>query len=121
MGVTRVGTVCVVLGSGDEERRVRGTGGVSRSGGDRGVEPIRINLPVQLSRDSFNGTGTHCQYPFVAATNEPGVATSSTLLRTRRQSDTGLRTCTPLITACPASLYDATVCARGMRCRAGHL
>ena len=54
MGVTRVGTVCVVLCSGDEERRVRGTGGVSRSGGDRGVEPIRINLPVQLSRDSFN-------------------------------------------------------------------
>ena len=54
MGVTRVGTVCVVLCSGDEERRVRGTGGACRSGGDRGVEPVGITLRVQLSRDSFN-------------------------------------------------------------------
>ena len=56
MGVTRVGTVrvCVVLCSGDEERRVRGTGGVCRCGGDRGVEPVGINILVQLPRGSFN-------------------------------------------------------------------
>ena len=54
MGVTRVGTVCVVLCSGDEERRVRGTGGVCRCGGDRGVEPLGINILVQLPRGSFN-------------------------------------------------------------------
>ena len=58
MGVTRVGTVCVVLCSGDEEWRVRGTGGASRSGGDRGVEPTGINLPVQLSRGGFNVNST---------------------------------------------------------------
>ena len=54
MGVTRVGTVCVVLCSGDEERRVRGTGGACRSGGDRGVEPTDIYLRVQLLRGCFN-------------------------------------------------------------------
>ena len=54
MGVTRVGTVCVVLCSGDEERRVRGTGGVCRCRGDRGVEPSGITIRVQLSRGSFN-------------------------------------------------------------------
>ena len=63
MGVTRVGTVCVVLCSGDEERRVRGTGGACRSGGDCGVEPVGINIGRstvyrqsyrQLSRGSFN-------------------------------------------------------------------
>ena len=54
MGVTRVGTVCVVLCSGDEERRVRGTGGVCRSRGDRGGEPVGINILVQLPRGSFN-------------------------------------------------------------------
>ena len=54
MGVTRVGTVCVVLCLGDEERRVRGTGGVCRCGGDRGVEPLGINILVQLPRGSFN-------------------------------------------------------------------
>ena len=54
MGVTRVGTVCVVVCSGDEERRVRGTGGVCRCGGDRGVEPVGINILVQLPRGSFN-------------------------------------------------------------------
>ena len=42
MGVTRVGTVCVVSCHWVEERRVRGTGGVCRCGGDRGVEPIDI-------------------------------------------------------------------------------
>ena len=54
MGVTRVGTVRVVLCSGDEERRVRGTGGVCRCGGDRGGEPLGINISLQLSRESFN-------------------------------------------------------------------
>ena len=54
MGVTRVGTVCVVLCSGVEERRVRGTGGACRSGGDRGVEPTDIYLRVQLLRGCFN-------------------------------------------------------------------
>ena len=37
-----------------EERRVRGTGGVCRSRGDRGGEPLDINIPVQLSRGGFN-------------------------------------------------------------------
>ena len=54
MGVTRVGTVCVVSCSWVEERRVRGTGGVCRSRGDRGGEPLDINIPVQLSRGGFN-------------------------------------------------------------------
>ena len=54
MGVTRVGTVCVVSCLWVEERRVRGTGGACRSGGDRGVEPTDIYLRVQLSRGCFN-------------------------------------------------------------------
>ena len=57
MGVTRVGTVCVVVCSGDEERRVRGTGGVCRSRGDRSGEPLGINILVQLPRGSFNVVG----------------------------------------------------------------
>ena len=54
MGVTRVGTVCVVSCLWVEERRVRGTGGACRSGGDRGVEPTDIYLRVQLPRGCFN-------------------------------------------------------------------
>ena len=39
--MVRVCSGCVVFWSGDEERRVCGTVGVSRSGGGRGVEPYR--------------------------------------------------------------------------------
>ena len=54
MGVTSVCTVTVNRVRGlvtrVEERRVRGTGGVCRSRGDRGVEPSGIDILVQLSR-----------------------------------------------------------------------
>ena len=56
--LVRVGTVCVVSCSWVEERRVRGTGGVCRSRGDRGVEPLDINIPVQLSRGVFQRGAT---------------------------------------------------------------
>ena len=60
MGVTRVGTVCVVVCSGDEERRVRGTGGVCRCGGDRGVEPSGINILVLLALRALPCVALRC-------------------------------------------------------------
>ena len=45
----------------DEERRVRGTGGVCRSRGDRGGEPVDINISIQVTRRSFNATKTTVQ------------------------------------------------------------
>ena len=60
MGVTiyqRVWSVCVVFWTGSRSggTRVRGTGGVCRSRGDRGGEPLDIHISIQVTRGSFNG------------------------------------------------------------------
>ena len=91
MGVTRVGTVCVVLCSGDEERRVRGTGGVCRCGGDRGVEPVGINILVQLPRGSFKVVQGSRNRTRICTRTEQCPLTSSTIQRhvTARQGNPG--------------------------------
>ena len=55
MGVTGMDRVRGLLDR-DEERRVRGTGGVCRSRGDRGEEPLDIGICHKMSVLVYSST-----------------------------------------------------------------